>query len=386
MKKMFFPLLVLLGCSQAPHKQVSYELVTYEFPLKKYSKLIEGGFSGLYFEGIDQQKNFIFWTHTDRGPNAEIYQDTDGRMVRPFIQPNYNPHLIKFAFNPGKHSLHYLAELPLKKGDGKDLSGLPNKRGTGHETPVTVLGRDLDLDLLGIDPEGLCFTDQNIWMVEEYGPSLLKFDRQGKLSTRYVPKGYYSTEDLKELKKKYGASLIKETLSEKLIHRKTNRGFEGIACHEDKIYAVLQSPLPDETKDIRVLEFDSKTENVSREFIYQLDSLHAEKIGDLFFSQGYLYFIEQNSLTGEAGVHKIFRASLETKDGVLEKELVADLVKLGFDFADKVEGLTVLPSGDIFIVNDNDFGLTGSIDQKNKEANVDSNRKSILGHLQKKSL
>lgn len=65
------------------------------------------------------------------------------------------------------------------------------------------------------------------------------------------------------------------------------------------------------------------------------------------------------------------------------KKLVVDLVKLGFDFTDKVEGLTVLPNGDMYILNDNDFGLTGPIDPKTNEVEVDSNRKSVLGLIKR---
>ena len=378
-------LLLALACSHSKVTETkSSQLYLYEFPVKKYSKLIEGGFSGLHFEKLNEKNELIFWTHTDRGPNAESFQDESGVTSRPFVRPKFNPHIVKFALNPETKQIRYLDEISLKLPDGTPLTGLPNytsaKGRTGDEAPVTIKKEKLAYDPLGIDPEGICLKDQNIWMVEEYGPSILKFDLEGKLITRFVPKNYYSMKDAKLIEKKYGKKFIQDILPREILTRKLNRGFEGVACGQDKIYATLQSPLPGQGQNVLILEFDLKKNRISNQFKYPLDAANVEKIGDLFFQVNKLFIIEQNSEIGPDSFHKIFAIDMnkaKTKKP-LEKKLVVDLVKLGFDFTDKIEGLSVLPNGDIYVVNDNDFGLTGSISTERNEADVDSNRKSVL--------
>lgn len=379
---------LLFSCSHTTTQPQKADLYLYEFPLKKYSKLIEGGFSGLSYQGLNEKNELVFWTHTDRGANAESFKTPGGETSRPFVQADFNPHIIKFTLQPETKHIHYIEEIPLKLPDGKLLTGLPNlspaKGRTGDEYPVTIDGKKISHDLLGIDPEGICILDQNIWMVEEYGPSILKFDLSGTLISRYVPKGYYAKKDLNQIRKKYGNNFIQEILPEELLTRRLNRGFEGVACTQGKIYATLQSPLPGDDNHVLILELNL-TKNKIDSYRYPLDSTKAEKIGDLSFHENKLYIIEQNSETGPESFHQIFEIDVpKLKSGkVMGKKLVVDLVKLGFDFTDKVEGLTVLPNGDMYILNDNDFGLTGPIDPKTNEVEVDSNRKSVLGLIKR---
>ncbi len=59
------------------------------------------GFSGLFFEGMDESGRLIFVTHTDRGPNPEP-QDVDGDGVneRPFALPEFQPVIVRLALDP----------------------------------------------------------------------------------------------------------------------------------------------------------------------------------------------------------------------------------------------------------------------------------------------
>ncbi len=281
--------------------------------------------SGLYLED-ENDDEFIFWSHTDRGPNGTEYK-AGLDILRPFFEPDFHPYWIKFSFNLKTKQVKTLKKISI------DVSGLPNQ--PGDEMPVDLKGTILKRDPNGVDPESICFEGDYVWMGEEYRPSILKLDLRGKVLKRYTPG---------------------KALPPILSRRKLNRGFEGLTCFNSKIYAILQSPLPDDKNMIRIVEFDPSTETVTREYLYPLDSMNADKIGDMAVtSDGTFYVIEQNSETGPKSFHKIFSFKLSGAYE-LEKTLEVDLVKEGFSFADKVEGLVV--TSDYFIVvNDNDFGI-----------------------------
>jgi hypothetical protein len=45
---------------------------------------------------------------------------------------------------------------------------------------------------------------------------------------------------------------------------------------------------------------------------------------------------------------------------------VLSLASVGYDFADKVEGLAVISKDIVAVLNDNDFGVSGSLDVSKK--------------------
>lgn len=333
---------------------------------------VEGGLSGLAIDSSSTKDELVFWSHTDRGLNAAEIMDKEV-MKRPFLKPLQHPYWIKFSINTITKEVKVIETIELP------LSGLPNVE--GDELPLDQFGNVIPRDLNGIDPEAICIMGDTVWMSEEYRPSILKFDITGKFLKRYVPKNSFSNEDLGQNPLKDSISQI---LPEKYRERRLNRGFEGIACGEGKVYSILQSPIKDDAKNtVRMLEFDTRSEKVTREFFYQL-SEKAEKIGDLYLQGKNFYVIEQNSETGPESIHKIFRFHLEDADsqGLLKTDLVRDLVEEGYDFADKVEGLALLSNGHFVIVNDNDFGLTGDWDANSGKATIDKSRKTILGIMQ----
>lgn len=298
------------------------------------------GNSGLVLESYSGN-DFTFWSLTDRGPNALEFLSSKREIMRPFLEPAFHPYWIQFSVNLKSKEVKILNKI------STSVRGLPNKE--GDEIPVNVKGTVLNFDPNGMDPESICRTSAAVWIGEEYGPSIAKFSIQGTLLKRYSP----------------GKGLPKI-----LAKRTLNRGFEGLTCYDGKVYAMLQSPLLEEKNLIRLVEFDPATEKVTREFLYPLDSLDADKIGDLSVTKdGTFYVIEQNSLTGPDSFHKIFSFKLSNVH-LLQKKLELDLTKAGFDFADKLEGLVVTEDY-FFVVNDNDFGLTND--------KFDPNRKSYLG-------
>lgn len=337
---LFILLLFQFSCSGIQNKN-SKEIELY--PLGKLE-----GLSGLFLDS-ENQEEWIFWTHTDRGPNTnEIIEK--GQMKRPFVRPDFRPYWTKFSLNKKSQEIKILNQVELS------LTGLPNKN--QDELPVDLTGKVLKRDPMGIDPESICMDEEFVWMGEEYGPSILKFTKEGKFLKRYGPSEF----------------------PEKIKNRKLNRGFEGLACAGNKIYAILQSPIPADGNKILIIEFNPKTEKTEREFYYPLDSLDADKIGDMSFKDNHFYVIEQNSKTGKESFHKIFKFNLNNTDekGLLVKELVVDLVEVGFGFADKIEGLAILDNHHLAIVNDNDFGLSGKIDKSNKPS-IDRDKKTVLG-------
>lgn len=329
--KFLFILLFIFSCSTQKNE-------------KPKSRLIElpdfVGLSGLMLER-SMNDEFVFWSHTDRGPNATEFISSRKEMMRPFLEPDFHPYWIKFSINLKTNQVKNLDKI------STNVTGLPNQK--GDEVPVDVKGSILRRDPNGIDPESICRMGDEIWMGEEYRPSILKFSKDGKLLKRFTPgKG----------------------LPEVLSKRKLNRGLEGLTCFNDKVYAILQSPLPGERNFVRMFEFDPAKETVTREFLYPLDSLEADKIGDLAVTKdGTFFVIEQNSLVGPESFHRIFSFQLGNVH-MLQKKPELDLIKAGFDFADKLEGLVVTDDF-FFVVNDNDFGLTND--------KFDPKRKSFIG-------
>jgi len=368
--------LLLAACAhrEAPSVGKIMQFQTFDFHPRPLGTVTSEAFSGLSFERLTPEGDFIFWTHTDRGPNAENYPAGD-QLHRPFVKPEFQPHLIQFKVNRKKTHAEYLQVIALTLPDGSPMSGLPNhpanNQGRGDETPVKTDKGPLPFDAMGIDPEALCMSQNHIWMAEEYGPSILKFDRRGKLITRYVPKGHWRA----KLKPPY----VKEVLPTELLTRKMNRGFEALACDADTLYVAIQSPLPGHGTNIHITEFDTNKERVRRTFFYPLDSLGSDKIGDMSIRGDELLLIEQNSQTGPDSFHRVYAIKPKSvgTNGVAVKRLLIDLVKVGYDFADKIEGLAVIDYDYVAVINDNDFGLTGRITDQ-AQAEVDEKRVSRL--------
>jgi hypothetical protein len=64
-------------------------------------EILLGGFSGLFYEGMDDSGRLLFVTHTDRGPNPEpVDVDDDGVNERPFALPDFQPVIVRLAVDP----------------------------------------------------------------------------------------------------------------------------------------------------------------------------------------------------------------------------------------------------------------------------------------------
>lgn len=360
-----------------------------------------GGFSGLIFEGIEEDTGaLLFVTHTDRGPNASREDvDGDGVEERPFVIPDYSPVLVRFALDPASGAIAVREQIVLKGKDGEPLSGLPNvTRMPGipraDESPVDLMGQPLTPDPYGADLEAVAYApDGTWWMADEYRPSLFHFDADGRLIERYVPAGTNQG----------GLALGVEALPAALAQRQDNRGFEALALDEGILYAFMQSPIDNPASEgdisaersrlVRIVAFDTARAQTVGEYLYVQEGGTVDKLGDaLSLGQGEFLVLERDDIAGSSARKFIFRISLAGATNLLEgdasrlegpdqgleilslddlaaagiqpvqKRLFVDLTAAGYELVDKPEGMALVDDETIAVVNDDDFGLSGTFD------------------------
>ncbi len=368
-----------------------------------------GGFSGLYFEGIDDNTgNYQFITHPDRGPNADPTDtDDDGVKERPFPLPDYQARLVRFELNPATGVVSITQQITLTRKDGTTpITGRPNladpdKQGMAYvdEIPIDLSGNSLTYDPLGADMEGVVIdSNGHFWMVDEYRPAIYHFDTTGKLIDRFVPQDS-------------DASTGTDSLPAVYAQRRANRGFEAVALDGTTLYAFIQSPIdnPDVANDAnskasrnnRILAFDTTTGQPKGEYLYVLEGNKSDKIGDaVALGNNEILVIERDSAADMKASKKIFKISLQDAtivgpDGTLEgldeeglkeagitpvsKEVYVDLAKQGYYFTDKPEGLALLDDGRIAVLNDNDFCLKGSFNKDTGKLDMLDSCPTVLG-------
>ena len=318
-----------------------------------------GGFSGLLLKNEINHDELIFQTITDRGPNGYFLTTKD----RPFLLPDFSPQIPTLKVDLKNNTFEITDVLKLKKKDGKPLTGLPNIR--NEENPVDALGFMYSLDKDGIDSEGLVSDGEGgYWVGEEYSPSLVHFDSKGKMTRRLTP--------FNELPKMYA-------------ERKSNRGFEGIAKDQNRIFGFLQSPLASDERFARIVEVDLDTLKTSGEYFYGFEK-NMEKIGDAVSLQNNSFLvIEQNGLKGEKSDKRVYKITLNGNDNFVKKELLVDLGNTPFKLLEKIEGITIIDSHRIALLNDNDFQINGPSDIKSglTPMNKDPNEILILEFKEK---
>lgn len=336
----------------------------------------------------DETGEAILYAVTDRGPNSDSpppLQATDElSATKVFALPTFQPSLLRMSFDP-THGLRVLERIGFQE-NGRASTGLPIPAGMLGATGELGLDENLQplpFDPQGLDPEGIDFDSEGYaWICDEYGPFLIKVDaKTGEILQKVGPgKGLPSI----------------------LAERQPNRGFEGLAIADGKIYAIVQSTLDvaGQTKKIadfiRLVEFDP-AKGTSRMFAYPIDAkvygkTSDAKIGDLLaLGKGRFAVIEQG-LRADKSLHNLLYgidlseatdlSGLTIKDGAaagkeleysqlaslapqgikpIRKVLLDDLRASGWK-QEKAEGLAKLNDKTLLIVSDNDFGLKGSIE------------------------
>ena len=237
-----------------------------------------------------------------------------------------------------------------------------------HFIPYTT-ARSIDRLLTGadLDPESFQKApDGSFWIGEELNPSLLHFDQDGKLlAPPYLLAGLASMENPRG-----------ETAT---LPR--SRGFEGMAQSPDgkTLYPLLEGALLDTGPGLNIYTFNIESRQFANananepNYRYRLDD-DASAIGDFtMYSETSGLVIERDSKQGAAAVvKKIYKVDFGQldADGFLHKTLVVDLLNindpddLNNDGLDQftfpfwtIEGLVVIDSTTLAVVNDNNYPL-----------------------------
>jgi myo-inositol-hexaphosphate 3-phosphohydrolase/phosphodiesterase/alkaline phosphatase D-like protein len=388
------------------------KLTTYEFQnLPKLGTtttgqdIFLGGFSGLYFQGIAPNGNLKFVTNTDRGPNGE-----PTGVNRPFFLPDFQPEIVSFELNKSTGEITITKRTGLYRQDGiTPLTGLPNlQAGAGglaytDEVAVDLNNKPLPNDPLGADVEGIVVAKNgDYWLVDEYRPAIYHFDVNGKLLDRFIPKGTATAPNPDQPAGTFGT----EVLPEVYASRRNNRGFEAVALEGSKLYAFIQSPIdnPDNTGDttsrgsrnLRILEFDIATKQVTGEYLYLLDDItgagnaKTDKLGDaVSLGNGKFAVVERDDLGTNASNKLIYQIDLTRATNInnpanftlptgktieqlsptelaaakiipVTKNLIANAAQLGYTGVEKLEGLALVAPNTLALLNDNDFNVTGN--------------------------
>lgn len=210
---------------------------------------------------------------------------------------------------------------------------------------------------VNLDPEGLTQdNDGNFWIASEGAGTLSDADKR-------------PLESLNFLVKVNPSGVIQEVVSLPAdVNTKQIRfGFEGVSFYTDKLYVTFQRAWEGELSPrIGIYDISAK----SWEFVYYpLDAGESQNGGWVGLSDiaslgdGRFLILERDNQGGpDAVIKRIYQVNLAsvTAGAIVSKTLVRDLVTegdltaAGGLIAEKVEGLTVANSGDVFIINDND--------------------------------
>lgn len=327
-----------------------------------------------------------FWTVTDRGPNGQI--KVDGAKRRTFPVPGFDPAIVKIRVTGD--AVKVIDAIPITTSTGKPVTGVSNQAGR-DEAPYSFDAQTpLPYNPNGVDTEGIVrAADGSFWLVDEYGPSLIHVSARGRVLTRYVPKGLHLT----------GTDYpVVEALPAILLHRKINRGLEGLAqLPGGDLVMALQSPLSlpdgdagDASRTTRLLRFSPTKRAVTAEYAYRFDPVNVvdpseDDTSELKISS--VVAVGRDRLLVEERTDKAARLqevrltrradilggpydrdttspSLEELADpaaagvpVLGKRLVVDLGTVA-GVPGKIEGVARLDCETLALVNDNDFGMT----------------------------
>jgi len=375
--------------------------------LPKRRMKIKAGFgSGLALRPGDPPGTF--WAVCDRGPNLKVrtmakrfgvesleaLQEHDGAKIMP--RADLGPSIVQMRIEGDRIEL--VRTIRISSQSGEPVSGIPIPGGAHAkcEPAFDLEGRPLEPDASGVDSEGIAaLADGGFWIGDEYGPSLLKLDAEGRVQFRLVPAGA-------EASLKGAAYPVQGVLPPIAGKRQLNRGFEAIALSPDesRLYLAFQSPLahPDEAvhergRHVRLWKLDASTGQVAAQFVYPLDApdsfrrdVEKGEFGwsDLKVSEiavekeDVLIVLERGSETT-----KFYRVKLDSPapaehleldtrptveelsgSGTMHLPVLAKELMLSTDdfpeVAADLEGMAILSPTELLLVNDNDFGVEGA--------------------------
>jgi len=350
-----------------------------------------------------------FWAIGDRGPNLKVetaierygltglehLDGLDGAKIMPRL--DLGPALA--ALRVVEDRVELIRSIRIRCADGSPVSGLLVPEG-GHaecEPALDLDGNRLAADPSGLDSEGVvALADGGFWVGDEFGPSLVRLDPDGRILRRLVPEGVALT----------GAAYpVEEALPALAARRQLNRGFEALALSPDgnALFLAFQSPLahPDEAaheagRHVRLWRLDARSGAVTAQYLYPFDapaSFRRDseegrldwcdlKVSELaWVGTESLLVLERGSKTTkiyrvaptdaaalpDAQLAIATRPTVEQMSAraedfalpVLAKQLVFSTDDAP-EIAADLEGMIVLSAFEILLVNDNDFGVEGA--------------------------
>lgn len=364
--------------------RVEYEGINKEL----FNNGFKTGFgSAIAFKGFNEDNEPEFYALTDRGPNGDSPEYKDGEYKYPskfFPSPSFTPSIGILTLK--EDGAYIDSKIELKDKSGNNISGLPLEPGKMGSTGEIALDMELNVigyDNEGVDTEGIAIDKEgNIWICDEYGPFLMKFNSEGKMLEKYAPE---------------------DGLADVLKYRIANRGFEGLTITPSgKILVAVQSVLDieGETKNTslftRIVEFDPQTKE-SKMYAYPVEvsdytSPKDCKIGDIYAvddntllvieqgkdkdknMQNYIYKVDLSDATDITDIKYEGKELEYVEDKSLiedvkfaKKELLLNLRENGWT-TEKAEGITLLPDNKtIIVINDNDFEIAINATNENNE-------------------
>lgn len=353
--------------------------------------LLGGIGSDLYHNPRDPKD--IFYVISDRGPNNDTVQP-DKSTGTGFVVPGFSPVIMKVRL--AGTSVEVLETRAITLKNRKGVSGLPNVKGY-DAVPTDVKGiTDSSLyNVAGLDSEGIVrLRNGDYWIVDEYAPSLTNLSKEAVVKRRYVPTNWLGTS---------ADFSIAKSIPEIYLKRKANRGFEALALTPDErtLFIGLQSPLLNPSSTVgnaslatRILRFDIRSKSFTGEFVFGFEKFavvdaQSTKASDLKLSA--LVALDSETLivqerTDNSFLLSTFKVndsanilgskwdkaattpSLETYVGAgtnseIEALIALSQKKVFFDSTSipsmpkKIEGIAVLDSDHMVVVNDNDFSF-----------------------------
>lgn len=341
-------------------------------------------------------------------------------IAKVFPAPAFTPSIGLIAV--GKNGAMLKSLLPIKVDATTKISGRPPAPGSAGASGETPLTEDLKFDTVkagfdanGLDPESLIYDAAHgvFWLSDEYGPFIVKIDAgSGIILKKYAPGA--GAADLPAVLAQRRANRGMEGLtmdSGGKLHGFLQSPIDPLDNAGKSVETVDAGDLDQDGKNTdkvklkdfsrfnRWIEFDPVTET-SKLYAYPLtypiagekwdrNRTGSTKLGDtVALGNGKFLVIEQGTdSTGKVrnflmlveiptGVSDIAGAGIELEknsiDGTtastpawsevvtLKKTLLLDLNAAGW-LAEKAEGLALVDSSTVALINDNDFGLRSVI-------------------------
>ena len=217
-----------------------------------------------------------------------------------------------------------------------------------------LTGGDLDIEAVRQDRHG------HLWFAEEFGPFLVKTDRQGRVLAAEVPMPGVQSPD-------------NPYLGDGTATLGRSRGFEGLAINPagDTLFTLLEGTVTgDPAGSLRIDAFDVEASAYTgQRWLYRLEP-QGTNIGDMTAVNDHQFLVIERNGTETLRFKKIYLIDLNDVDaqGFVRKTEVADLMNLDdphdlnedgrtlftFPFV-TIEDVLVIDAQTLLVINDNNY-------------------------------